>query len=324
MRRATAATAEFESCNSAISRVCGAYRVVCDRWWEFRGGIATRRIGTLDVADIRFSNGKVIKDGKRDEFYLGDRHFLVLQASGSAVMRQRGLEAILRPGDCTLIDSRYPSVFEIGEDFRQHSFHLPADLIRDRFGSRSVPLAQTISGTRGAGGILSDMLMSILRHGETLEGVDLTELALSLLCRAVGIETSACHAGPPERSALGVREISDYIDTQLSRPELAPREIADYFNVSLRQLYRVSAVAGYTPAALIWSRRLDRARALLQDKGSRIPITEIALSCGFKDGAHFSRSYRKTFGEPPRAARERGNASQRTGALGQEPVGCGL
>jgi AraC-like DNA-binding protein len=303
MSRATAQVAELEACNSAISRVCGAYRVVCDTWWEFRGGIATRRIGSLEVADIRFSKGRVIKDRKRDEFYLGDRHFLVLQASGSALMRQRGLEACLRPGDCTLIDSRYPSVFEIGEDFRQYSFHLPADLIRDRFGSRSVPVAQTISGRRGAGAVLSDMLMSILRHGETLEGVDVTEIALNLLCRAVGLEMSRCAAGPPERPALGVQELSDYIDTQLNRPELAPKEIAEYFNVSLRQLYRISGGAGYTPAALIWRRRLDRARVLLHDRASRTPITEIALSCGFKDGAHFSRSYRKAFGEAPRAAR---------------------
>jgi AraC-like DNA-binding protein len=314
MNRASAGVAEFEACNSAISRVCGAYRVVCDRWWEFRGGIATRKIGSLEVADIRFSNGKVIKDGKRDEFYLGDRHFLVLQASGSALMRQRGLEAYLKPGDCTLIDSRYPSVFEIGEDFRQYSFHLPAGLIRDRFGSRAVPLARTISGSRGAGGILSDMLVSILRHGETLDGVDLTEVALTLLCRAVGLEKSQCNAGPPERSSLCVQEIADYIDTQLNRPELAPKEIAGYFNVSLRQLYRISAVAGYTPAALIWRRRLDRARALLHDRASRTPITEIALSCGFKDGAHFSRSYRKTFGEAPRAARRGSDLSAQVAA----------
>jgi AraC family transcriptional regulator, positive regulator of tynA and feaB len=303
MSRAAMSGADFEACNDAISRVCGAYRVVCDRWWEFRGGIATRKVGSLEVADIRFSNGRVIKDGRRSEYYLGDRHFLVLQVSGSALMRQRGREAYLKPGDCTLIDSRYPSVFEIGEDFRQHSFHLPAELIHDRFGSREVPLAQTISGSRGAGGVLSDTLMSILRHGETLEGVDLTELALNLLCRAVGLSGPAEGHRLPGRTVLGVQEISDYIDAQLSRPELAPREIAEYFNVSLRQLYRISALAGCTPAALIWRRRLHRARELLQQPASRAPITEIALSCGFKDGAHFSRSYRRTFGEAPRSAR---------------------
>jgi AraC-like DNA-binding protein len=303
MRHASAAVADFEACNEAISRVCGAYRVVYERWWEFRGGIATRKVGSLEVADVRFSGGRVIKDGKRDAFYLGDRHFLVLQVAGSALMRQRGHEAYLRPGDCTLIDSRYPSVFEVGEDFRQHSFHLPADLIRDRFGDHEVPLARTISGSRGAGGVLSDTLMSILRHGESLEGIDLTELALNLLCRAVGLDASRSRRRPPARPMLSVQEISDYIDAQLGQPELAPHEIAANFNVSLRQLYRISALFGCTPAALIWRRRLERARALLQDPASRIPITEIALSCGFKDGAHFSRSYRKVFGEAPRAAR---------------------
>jgi len=66
---------DLESCNRAMGRVCGAYRVVCDRWWDFKGSINTRTIGTLKVADIRLSNGRVIKDRKRDEYYPGDRYF---------------------------------------------------------------------------------------------------------------------------------------------------------------------------------------------------------------------------------------------------------
>lgn len=311
---------EYEACNSAISRICGAYRVECDRWWDFRGGIATRKIGSLEVADIRFSGGKVIKDNRRDEFYQGDRHFLVLQASGTALMRQRGMEAHLRPGDCTLIDSRYPSLFEVGVNFRQFSFHIPSDLIRDRLGSRSVLLAQRIVGNRGAGAILSDMLLAIIRHGDTLEGMDPTRIALDLLCKAIGVDESRGTARP-ERTALEVREIADYIDTQLNRSDLGPQEIASHFNVSLRQLYRISALAGYTPAALIWRRRLDRARLLLLEPSNRMPITEIALSCGFKDAAHFSRSYRKTFGSAPRVARRFSGASIQ--ALGTElPLAC--
>ena len=119
------------------------------------------------------------------------------------------------------------------------------------------------------------------------------------------------------------REILNYLDTYAGQNGYAPsfEEIADHFNVSLRQLYRVSAVAGYTPAALVWRRRLERARTLLHERGSRAPITEIALSCGFKDGAHFSRSYRKTFGEAPRAARRGpGNGEQGAGGPRQEPL----
>lgn len=303
MNSAAANLADFEGCNNALTRICGAYRVLCDRWWEFRGGIATRTIGSLAVADIRVSNGKIVKDRTRDEHYLGDHYFLVLQASGSALMRQRGLEAYLRPGDCTLIDSRYPSVFEVGPSFRQYSFHLSAQLLRDRFGTAGVPPTRTINGSRGAGGVLSDTLLSFLKHGETLQGVDLTDLTLQLLCRAVGVVPATGKSAACERAALNVQEIFDYIDTQMHESDLAPQGIAEHFNVSLRQLYRIAAAAGYTPAALIWKRRLERARNLLTESVARPPITEVALSCGFKDGAHFSRSYRRAFGEPPRASR---------------------
>jgi AraC family transcriptional activator of tynA and feaB len=302
MNNATAVSADLEGCNDALSRICGAYRVLCERWWEFRGGIATRTVGSMAIADIRFSNGKIVKDRSHDERYLGDHYFLVLQAAGSALMRQRGSEAFLRPGDCTLIDSRYPSVFEIGPGFRQYSFHLSAQSIRDRLGAASIPPARTISGSSGAGGLLSDTLMSIVKHGETLTGVDVTDMTLQLLCKAVGVMPVT---GKPacDRNTLNVQELFDYIDTQMHEPELAPHSIAKYFNVSLRQLYRIAAAAGYTPAALIWQRRLERARNMLTESTARPPITEVALSCGFKDGAHFSRSYRRAFGEPPRAAR---------------------
>ena len=34
---------DFEASNEALRQICGAYRLVCERWWEFRGSI--RRAG---------------------------------------------------------------------------------------------------------------------------------------------------------------------------------------------------------------------------------------------------------------------------------------
>src|SRR5687768_16605603 len=98
MSVSTSETGGFEALNEALKRVCGAYRVACDRWWDFRGSLRTQRIGSLELADIRLSPCTVIRD-HRDEHYRGDQYFLVLQAAGTARMRQRGLEATLRPGD---------------------------------------------------------------------------------------------------------------------------------------------------------------------------------------------------------------------------------
>jgi AraC family transcriptional regulator, positive regulator of tynA and feaB len=295
----------FEASNEALRDICGAYQVMCDRWWVFRGDIRTQRIGSLDLAAVSVSACSVIRD-HRDEYYRGDQYFLIFQADGCARMCQRGSEALLRPGDCTLIDSRYPSVFDAPQGFKQYSFHLPAHLFNERFGKRTVPLAQTIRGDSGAGGLLSDMLKSFLRNAESLHGVELTSVTLQLLTTALGMYAGArSHGCAPEmeRRNVNAREVEHYIDAHIGQQDLSPESIARHFNISVRQLYRVVATVGSTPAALIWSSRLKHAHLVLAQGSPRVPIIDVALSCGFKDGAHFSRAYRKAFGHPPTLSR---------------------
>lgn len=295
----------YEASNEALRDICGAYQVMCDRWWAFRGNIKTQRIGSLDLAAVSLSACSVIRD-HRDEHYRGDQYFLIFQATGCARMCQRGSEALLRPGDCTLIDSRYPSVFDAPDGFRQYSFHLPAELFNERFGKRAVPLAQTIHGDRGVGGLLSDMLQSFLRNAESLRDVELTSMTLHLLGTALGMDGRGHgYSGETEmkRRAFNAREVEQYIDAHIAQQDLSPESVAQHFNVSVRKLYRVVAAIGSTPAALIWSSRLKQAHSLLAQANSRVPIIDVALSCGFKDGAHFSRAYRKAFGHPPTVSR---------------------
>jgi AraC family transcriptional regulator, positive regulator of tynA and feaB len=307
----------YEASNQALQQICGAYRVACERWWDFRGSIRLHRIGSLDLADIHFSPCTVIRD-HRDEHYLGDQYFLVFQADGCARMRQRGAEALLKPGDCTLIDSRFPSAFETAAGFRQFSFHLPAHLFNERFAKRTVPLARTIDGNRGAGRLLSDLLSSFVRNADTLQGVELTTMTLQMLSTALGMSSNSGSTCDIERRTLGAPEVAHYIDAHIQHQSLTPQSIAANFNISVRQLYRIVATAGCTPAALIWKQRLEQARTLLARSNSRTPIIDIALSCGFKDGAHFSRAYRKAFGHPPKVSRSVGDGVSPDGAPARE------
>lgn len=310
---------DFEGCNDALRRICGAYQVASERWWEFRGSIGTRRAGSLEFADVVFSGGRVVRD-HNDAHCRGEQVFLILQASGAARMRQRGCEAALRPGDCTLIDSRFPSVFEVGPDFHQCSFHLPAALVTERFGGHALPLARTIRSDRGVGALLSQLLSRAIRDGSALEGVYLTGVVLDLLAAALGVSAAAPAPLQSERRALSVHEIAQYVDAHIQNSELSPAAIAAHFNTSVRRLYRLVGDAGWTPASLIWSRRLERARELLSQARCRAPIIEIALTCGFKDGAHFSRAYRRAFGHPPKVARSLASGDQRPVELAADAV----
>lgn len=293
----------YEACNDAMRRICGAYQMAAERWWEFRGTIEARRAGELDFADVVLSGGRVVRD-REDRHYHGDHFFLILQAAGAARMRQCGSEASLQPGDCTVIDSRFASVFEVGPGFHQHSFHLPAPLVTERFGARGLPLARVIRSDFGAGALLSQLLQAAVGNASTLEDVDLTGMVIELLAAALGRSAGRTVSIPSVRRTMGLPDITQFIDRHIDSPDLSPASIAAHFNTSVRRLYRLVGASGWTPASLIWSRRLERARELLTQDARCAPILEIALACGFKDGAHFSRAYRKAFGHPPKVARE--------------------
>lgn len=300
-------TRGYEETSEELRRICGAYRLVAADWKGFRGRVFAYRIGTLEVADISFSSCQVVRD-HRDEDYLGDHYYLVLQAKGYACMHQRGSSAFLRPGDCTLIDSRYPSVFDYaseqpsGLSIRQYSFHLAAELFEGFATNERLPVAQVVRGSRGVGRVLSNTLSSVLRNAPALRDAQLTDAILQLLMAAIATRSERRE---PDEPSAGVSEIDirNYIAAHVNKHTLTPQTLAGHFGISARQLYRRMAPTGYSPAALIWRIRLEKARELLRQSDFRASVIEIALSCGFKDPAHFSRAYHKAFGHPPTASR---------------------
>jgi transcriptional regulator GlxA family with amidase domain len=123
-----------------------------------------------------------------------------------------------------------------------------------------------------------------------------------MLAAATGRADAGAANGPIQRSTVSVRDVISYVDARAHDVLLTPHHLAAHFNVSLRRLYRITAAANCTPSALIWERRLLRAHELL-GRSRELPITEVAFSCGFKNSAHFSRAYRRTFGQTPSATR---------------------
>jgi transcriptional regulator GlxA family with amidase domain len=92
--------------------------------------------------------------------------------------------------------------------------------------------------------------------------------------------------------------------------------------VSQRQLQRLfQRNLGLTPAQYYVTLRLRRGRELLQQ--TAMPITSIAVACGFRSPAHFSKSYRASFGHPPSQERRppaESGPARATGRPGRLPA----
>jgi AraC-like DNA-binding protein len=84
------------------------------------------------------------------------------------------------------------------------------------------------------------------------------------------------------------------------------RSSPSYFSSAFKRTFGVS------PHAYVMGRRIDLAAGRMLNSGA--PLSEIAISCGFADQAHFSRQFRRATGRTPSAwRRERSLHALRAG-----------
>lgn len=86
-------------------------------------------------------------------------------------------------------------------------------------------------------------------------------------------------------------------------PPMRPQDIADQVGISLRQLERqFKRFKNSTPQKYYLRMRLEHAHRLLTQ--SKMPLLDIAASCGFTSQSHFTKCYREQFDTTPSRARK--------------------
>jgi len=171
-------------------------------------------------------------------------------------------------------------------------------------------------------------------------GVAPLDMMLHLITRQHGIELA--EAVSEEAIHERIRELSDLQRVPLrvrlgtSQPKLVEvvtlmesniheplslDELATYANTSRRQLERLfRRYLGCTPTRYYLELRLTQARQLLLQ--TNLPITEIAMACGFVSPPHFTKCYHDRHGHSPSAERRarRDRLSTVSVSLGPESV----
>jgi AraC-like DNA-binding protein len=308
-----------------LKRVCGEFHVQAANEQSFSGALDLTRIGGLECATIAASPMRVVRDRGATESREDPVWFYILQVEGRAVMRQGGAEAVLEPGDATLIDGGRASEFVFTTAGRQLSLHLPEPLLAGPRGARP-PTARAIRG-RGYARLLHAQLVAAREQAAALSG-EAAALVRTQLIEGVRHVTAAQHETHVEVAPLGTLErVQAAIARALHRPELGPAEIAAEVGLSVRQVQRLFQAAGTTFGDWVRRERLDRCYEDLTDaRGPCRSVTDVAFRWGFRDAAHFSRAFRAQHGitaQQLRRASVPGSAA-RAAAAGAGTVDVGL
>ncbi|HEY4379962.1 MAG TPA: helix-turn-helix domain-containing protein [Acidobacteriaceae bacterium] len=229
----------------------------------------------------------------------------ILQVRGTTHYEQMGRQVLLKPGSWMLRDMDMPYSIDIQEHSELIALIFPKTSIAStRFDIRDFCL-RLFSGTSGLGHIVHDLIQDTFQEFGEIEESLLPDLA-STITQLIRLHLlQVCPDQTPQALCEVLRErVRRYISVHLRAPDLSLDQIARAMHCTKRYLHKVFEEEDMSISKYILDQRLDRCRdALCGTSGRDECITDIALSWGFSNSAHFSRAFHKRFGVSPSAYR---------------------
>lgn len=237
-----------------------------------------------------------------------DYYKVSLVLAGSSLLIQDSREVFLQPGDLAVYDTSRPySVISEEQTrvlvamFPKSTFELPESQIHQIS-------AVNLAAPGQLGSLAAALLAKVSTSLDQLSGpfgVRIANSCLDVLATAFAGSLGAQRPVVDPREKL-LADIHAYIERNLASPDLTPGSIAAAHYISTRHLHGLFHSQGVTVSAWIRQQRLARCQRELSDPFLvNRSVASIAASWGFPDPAHFSRTFKSTFGESPRDFRMR-------------------
>ncbi|MFI8192009.1 helix-turn-helix domain-containing protein [Streptomyces sp. NPDC085946] len=276
----------------------------------FEGALWSSDLGYVRVLSVRADPLRLSRTTRLVTAAPDDRVALVAQVSGTAALHQDGRSTAVRPGELALCDLRRPFSFEQREPFRLQVLCVPGHALggsgsrAHRVTGRAVPTGE------GVAALLGPFLSALVARAHRVAGPvgdRLAGNAADLLATLIDEQSPDGRLpGPAPREQLRTL-IRRYIDDNLRNPDLSPARIAEAHRISVRYLHLLFEDEETTVRRLIQRRRTEACARELVRRGTATPtISAVARGWGFRNVAHFSRSFKAVYGHPPRDWRAAG------------------
>lgn len=212
-------------------------------------------------------------------------------------------------GEMTLVSSREPMMIEPIVDssgvFKSKMALVPGHLFRSELSDCRELLGHSIAALSGEGRVLQNLIDMLYDEGERLSA-DTHEALMRQSLRSLRHIRGALVTINPRAttSDVNLRKVQRCIELNFSNPDLSASQVATMCAISIRYLHLLLKNAGTSYSDLLWNNRLAKAKEWFQAPHmAHYSITEIAFMAGFKNSAHFSRSFRRKFAVSPKEFR---------------------
>ncbi len=145
-------------------------------------------------------------------------------------------------------------------------------------------------------------------HAEMIVPSPAGNMLLDTLASALGVHLLRYHSNlesarvslPPASGALNIRrlrKVRDFIETHLGE-DLIIERLANEARLSPFHFARAfKAATGKTPHSYLTDRRIEKTKSMILEE--RLPLAEVAYSCGFSSQAYFKKWFKRRVGTTP-------------------------
>lgn len=237
-----------------------------------------------------------------------DHVLITLCLKGSAELQVSG-RVVLRAGQAIILPCDKISGLDANEELATLSVRAPIDRLGHSLGAELLEplLLEPISTETGLSSTLAVMIQSLWAQRDKLTQNEARYLLEALGCLVLGVfeeKFSDLGATTASRQAQYWRIRRDILATMRQPDQFGITQTSLRIGKSRRSIQATLRQMGTTFGNLALELRLSQAARLLRSSlATHSTITEMALTLGFEDVAHFSRRFRARFGESPRQYR---------------------
>lgn len=280
--------------------ICDTFLTVdCRRQGDgfFHGEMKGCQLGSLGLIDVVSPPMEYFRGPLQLREH--EEHFqLVMQLSGTGIIRQHGKEAVLMPGDIALYSAAAPSSIVYPDGSRTIAVKIPRQSMLERICGEESELAISLGSSSSLGSMIGNMIKDSFAWGIAQSSPSESRLMSGMLdIIAFGFDGNTGGVSAPVRKSP-IAQIKRYMKNNLGDPDLLLTDVAARHNISMRTLNRLFAAEGTGANRWLWQQRLEASFKALSEGRVR-QVSETALLFGYNDLSHFSKTFKKTYGVTP-------------------------